>query len=87
MAKKAKMGLTPEQYNSLTHQGKELHDYWREWNRKLYNQAVPDGDLYELVKTMGQQMQDQMDSLMQQGLNQHEAHSKVREEIYSSYHP
>ena len=66
MAKKAKIGLTPEQYNSLTHQGKELHDYWREWNRKLYNQAVTDGDLYELVSTMGRQMQDQMDQLMQQ---------------------
>ena len=53
----------------------------------LYNQAVTDGDLYELVSTMGQQMQDQMDSLMQHGLNQHEAHSIVWEEIYSSYQP
>ena len=85
MARKAKMGLTPEQYNSLCHQGKELHDYWREWNRKLYNQAVTDGDLFDLVSTMGQQMQDQMDQLMQQGLTQYEAREIVWEEIYSSY--
>ena len=87
MAKKAKMGLTQEQYSSMCQQGQELHDYWREWNRKLYNQAVTDGDLYELVSTMGRQMQDQMDQLMQQGLNQHEAHAIVWEEIYSSYQP
>lgn len=87
MEKKAKIGLTQEQYNSLCHKSKELHDYWREWNRSLYSQAVTDGDLYELVSEMGQQMQDQMDRLMQQGLNQHEAHEIVWEEIYSSYQP
>ena len=85
MAKKAKMGLTPEQYNSLCDQAKKLHDYWREWNPKLYNQAVKDGDLYELVSMKGERMQEEMNSLMQQGLYRNEAHEIVWEEIYSSY--
>ena len=87
MAKKAKIGLTPEQYNSLTHQGKELHDYWREWNRKLYEEAAKDGSLYSLVATKGQEMQDEMDELIQQGLYRNEAREIVWEEIYSGYRP
>ena len=85
MAKLAKMGLTKEQYDSLCYEGKELHDYWRQWNQKLYNQAVKDGDLYELVSETGQQMQDQMDRLIQQGYYKNEAHEIVWEDIYSSY--
>ena len=85
MAKKAKMGLTTDQYMSLCAEAKRLHDYWREWNRKLYEQATADGDLYELVATKGQRMQDEIDDLMQQGLYLNEAREIVWEEIYSSY--
>ena len=87
MAKKSKMGLTPEQYNRLCHEAKALHDYWREWNRKLYEQAVRDGDLYEMVSTQGQRMQDEMDELIQQGLYPNEAHEIVWQEIYNGQNP
>ena len=87
MAKKAKMALTQQQYQSLCAEAKDLHDYWREWNRKLYEEAAKDGSLYSLVATKGQEMQDEMDSLMQQGLYRHEAREIVWQEIYSSYNP
>lgn len=82
---KAKMALTEKQYYSLPYEGQELHDYWMEWNPSLYNQAVKDGDLYQLLESKGQQMQDEIDSLMQQGLQVNEAREIVWEEIYSSY--
>ena len=85
MAKKAKMGLTTEQYMSLCAEAKKLHDYWREWNRPLYEEATKDGSLYNLIATKGQEMQDEIDSLMQQGLYLYEAREIVWEEIYSSY--
>lgn len=85
MAKKAKMALTMELYNSLCSEAKDLHNYWQEWNPSLYNEAAKDGSLYELVSSKGQRMQDEMDELMQQGLYRHEAREIVWEEIYSSY--
>ena len=87
MAKKAKLGLTHEQYMSLCAEAKDLHDYWREWNQKLYTEATKDGSLYNLVATKGQTMQDEIDELIQKGLNYHEAREIVWEEIYSSYQP
>ena len=87
MARKAKMALTSQQYMSLCAEAKELHDYWREWNRSLYNQAAADGSLYELVSTKGQRMQDEIDELMQQGMYLYEAREIVWAEIYSSYQP
>ena len=87
MARKAKMGLTHEQYMGLCAEAKDLHDYWREWNRKLYEQATRDGSLYNLVATKGQEMQDEIDELMQQGLYLNEAREIVWEEIYSGYRP
>lgn len=86
MAKKAEMALTQAQYNSLCYEAKLLHDYWREWNKSLYNQAAADGDLYELVSQKGQRMQDEMDELIfHQGLREHEAREIVWEDVYSSY--
>lgn len=85
MAKKAKMGLTTEQYESLCYEAMRLHDYWREWNHPLYNEAVKDGDLFELVSTKGQRMQDEIDELILQGMYPNEAREIVWEEIYSSY--
>lgn len=87
MAKKAKMALTPKQYQSLCAEAKELHDYWREWNRNLYEEAATDGSLYQMVATRGQEMQDEIDELMQQGLYLNEAREIVWAEIYSSYQP
>ena len=84
---KAKLGLTHKEYMSLCAEAKDLHDYWREWNQTLYNEAVKDGSLYELVSSKGQQMQDEIDSLIQQGMHYYEAREIVWEEIYSSYQP
>ena len=82
-----KMGLTHQQYMNLCAEAKELHDYWREWNQKLYTEATKDGSLYNLVSTKGQEMQDEIDELMQQGMYLNEAREIVWEEIYSSYQP
>ena len=82
-----KMGLTPQQYQSLCAEAKKLHDYWREWNPNLYREATQDGSLYNLVATKGQEMQDEIDELMQQGMYLNEAREIVWEEIYSSYQP
>lgn len=84
---KAKMGLTHQQYMSLCAEAKDLHDYWREWNQTLYKEATKDGSLYNLVSTRGQQMQDEIEELMKQGLYRYEAREIVWEEIYSSYNP
>ena len=84
---KAKMGLTHQQYMSLCAEAKDLHDYWREWNQKLYTEATKDGSLYNLVSTRGQQMQDEIEELMKQGQYRYEAREIVWEEIYSSYNP
>ena len=65
---KAKMALTHEQYMSLCAEAKDLHDYWREWNRKLYEEAAMDGSLYNLVATKGQAMQDEIDELEIDGI-------------------
>lgn len=85
MAKKAELGLTHQQYMSLCAEAKDLHDYWREWNQKLYTEAAKDGSLYSLVATKGQEMQDEIDQLMQQGMYYYEAREIVWAEIYSSY--
>ena len=86
MAEKAKMGLTKEQFNSLCHEARLLHNYWREHNPSLYNQAVKDGDLFQLVSETGERMQDQMDDLMfYQHMTEQEAREIVWEDIYSSY--
>ena len=87
MAQKAKMGLTHQQYMNLCAEAKDLHDYWREWNRKLYEEAAKDGSLYNLVATKGQEMQDEIDELMQKGMYLNEAREIVWAEIYSSYQP
>ena len=84
---KAKMGLTHQQYMSLCAEAKDLHDYWRKWNPSLYREATKDGSLYRMVATKGQEMQDEIDRLMQQGLYLNEAREIVWEEIYSSYQP
>ena len=81
----AKMQLTQEQFDSLCYEAKELHEYWREWNQNLYEEAAKDGSLYELVSTKGQEMQDEIDSLIQQGLRVNEAREIVWGEIYISY--
>ena len=83
----AKMGLTHQQYMSLCAEAKDLHDYWREWNQPLYTEATKDGSLYNLVATKGQEMQDEIDELMQQGMYLNEAREIVWAEIYSSYQP
>ena len=85
MAKKAKLGLTHQQYMSLCAEAKDLHDYWREWNQKLYTEATKDGSLYNLVATKGQEMQDEIDELMHQGMYLNEAREIVWAEIYNSY--
>lgn len=82
-----KMGLTHQQYMSLCAEAKDLHDYWRQWNPKLYKEATKDGSLYRIVATKGQAMQDEIDELMQQGMYLNEAREIVWEEIYSSYQP
>ena len=82
-----KMGLTHQQYMNLCAEAKELHDYWRKWNPNLYMEATKDGSLYNLVATKGQEMQDEIDELMQQGMYLNEAREIVRAEIYSSYQP
>ena len=82
-----KMGLTHQQYMSLCAEAKDLHDYWREWNQELYKESTMDGSLYNLVATKGQEMQDEIDELMQQGMYLNEAREIVWEEIYSSYQP
>ena len=82
-----KMGLTHQQYMNLCAEAKELHDYWRQWNPNLYKEAMKDGSLYKLVATKGQEMQDEIDELMHQGMYLNEAREIVWEEIYSSYHP
>ena len=83
---KAKMALTHQQYMSLCAEAKELHDYWREWNPKLYEEAAKDGSLYNLVATKGQQMQDEMDELIfQQKLPLNQAREIVWAEIYRGY--
>ena len=84
---KAKMGLTHQQYMSLCAEAKDLHDYWRQWNPNLYTEAMKDGSLYKLVANKGQEMQDEIDELMHQGMYLNEAREIVWAEIYSSYHP
>ena len=82
-----KMGLTHQQYMNLCAEAKELHDYWRQWNPNLYMEAMKDGSLYNLVATKGQEMQDEIDELMHQGMYLNEAREIVWAEIYSSYQP
>ena len=82
-----KMGLTHQQYMNLCAEAKDLHDYWRQWNPNLYEEATKDGSLYNLVATKGQEMQDEIDELMQKGMYLNEAREIVWEEIYSSYQP
>ena len=84
---KAKMGLTHQQYMSLCAEAKALHDYWRVWYKTLYKEATKDGSLYNLVATKGQEMQDEIDELMHQGMYLNEAREIVWAEIYSSYQP
>ena len=88
MARKAKMALTQQQYQSLCAEAKDLHDYWREWNRSLYEEAAKDGSLYDLLLTKGQELQDEMDELiLRKRMQENEAREIVWQEIYSSYSP
>ena len=83
-----KMALTRKQYLSLSAEGQNLHDYWMQWNPKLYREAAKDGSLYRLLLTKGQEMQDEMDELiLRQKMQENEAREIVWEEIYSSYSP
>ena len=82
-----KMALTRKQYLSLSAEGQDLHDYWMKWNPELYRQAAAEGSLYSLCLNRGQEMQDEIDSLMQQGMQLNEAREVVWEDIYSSYTP
>lgn len=86
MAKKAKMALTQEQYNSLCWEARLLHKYWMEFRPNLYNQAAKDGSLYDLVSKKGQRMQDEMDELIigPSRLTEQEAREIVWEDEYKS---
>ena len=84
---KAPMRLTQEQFNSLCHEGRLLHNYWRQWNQNLYNQAWEDGSLYEMVNAKGEQLQEEMDDLVNRGLTEAEAREIVWEEIYQNREP
>ena len=86
MAWKAEMGLTKEQYKSLCWESRLLLKYWMEWRPSLHREAVKDGDLYELVRSMGERMQEQMTDLIvgPSRLTEQEAREIVWEDEYKS---
>ncbi len=50
--------ITVEQYSLLTPMGRELHDYWRKFKKKMYKEMADEGTLLKLLNSEGDRLTD-----------------------------
>ena len=74
--------LTREQENQLGSLGMEQNDYWRKYLPKFYKSKAEDGTLFQSLKTRNDEMEQQMQDLMAQGLYENEAREFINETMY-----
>lgn len=78
----AKTLITPEQYDSLTVIGREIHKYWKQFKPEMYKEMHREGTLWEVLQSEDQRLYEMMCEMMQQGMREHEAMEVVRAQIY-----
>ncbi len=73
--------ITVEQYSLLTPMGKELHDYWRKFKKKMYKEMADEGTLLPLLISEGERLSDLVTELTPQ-IGLAGAEEMARSEIY-----
>ena len=74
--------LTKEQESQLGCMGLEQNDYWRKYLPKMYKSMAEKGTLFDSLKYRDQEMEQQMQDLMAQGLYESEAREFINETMY-----
>ena len=74
--------LTEDQHYRLTPIGREMHEYWMKYRKKMYKELADSGELYRYLKEESDRLSEMIIELMQNGLYEWEAKEIVREEIY-----
>ena len=78
-----KMLITPEQYNSLSPMGVELHRYWMNEKPKMYREMANSGTLWPTLESENRRLDEMMfEMIAQQGMSEDMAKEVVRAEIY-----
>lgn len=78
----AKTLITPEQYDSLTVIGREIHRYWKDFKPKMYKEMYKNGTLWEVLQSEDQRLHEMACDLIQQGMREDEMMEVIRAEIY-----
>ena len=73
--------ITREEYLNLNSLAKELHDYWMNHKKKLYNSMTKE-QLLTILEEEGQRLDDLAADLIQSGMDVPGALEVVRSEIY-----
>ena len=73
--------ITVEQYQHLTPMGKELHDYWRKFKKKMYKEMADEGTLLPMLISEGERLSDLVTELTPQ-IGLAGAEEMARSEIY-----
>ena len=77
----ARVRLTKEQYNSLNPMAMELHEYWRKYKPKMYNELADSGQLWSLIQSEGNRLNEMVIQLTPQ-IGLAGAKEMARAEIY-----
>ena len=74
--------LTKQQSQQLGILGIEQDDYWRKYLPKMYKSKAEDGTLFQSLLYRNNEMEQQMQDLMAQGLYENEAREFINETMY-----
>ena len=74
--------LTEKEMDSLPAIGVVMADHWAEWHPDLCREIQKEQNLAEYFKRRGNDLADQMDRLMQQGLGEDQAWEIIAEDIF-----
>lgn len=80
MAKQKRL-LTWEEYTSLSTMGREMHDYWMENKPKMYRELYESGELLPILNRRGDEQDDWIRELMQNGMDLAGARELARSEF------
>ena len=78
----AKMLITKSQLSSLSPIGVELHQYWMNFEPKMYREMAEKGTLWPTLESEDNRLFDMICEMMQNGMSEDMAKEVARAEIY-----
>ena len=81
------MAKNPEKYYRLPVMGREIHDYWKNFKPKLYQDLENQGQLWTILQTEGERLDEMIIEMMHNGMSEDMAKEVARAEIYDEINP